>query len=75
MLFVKIKYALKNRIKGMLKVAIAASKFILIVLIEICEKIIISIPLTKILILKFLNLSLLLDFKIINDAIIHKIGI
>ena len=48
---------------------------ILIVLTDICEKMITTIPVKKTFILKFLNLSLLLDLRITNDAIIHNIGI
>tara|TARA_B100000886_G_scaffold306641_1_gene239120 strand:+ start:696 stop:866 length:171 start_codon:yes stop_codon:yes gene_type:complete len=44
------------------------------VFIEICEKIIISIPQKKTLILKFLKLSLLFDLRTTKDAIIHNIG-
>ena len=47
----------------------------LIVLIEICEKIIILIPHKNTFILKFLNLSLLLDLRTTNDATMHNIGI
>ena len=57
------------------KVAILAWILILIVLIDICEKTITIIPVKKTFILKFLNLSLLLDLRITNDAIIHNIGI
>ena len=42
---------------------------------DICEKMITTIPVKKTFILKFLNLSLLLDLRITNDAIIHNIGI
>ena len=74
-LFKKSKYEINIRINGVHKVAIPVCILILTVLIEICEKIIITIPLKNTFILKFLNLSLLLDFKTTKVAIIHNIGI
>ena len=66
---------MNNKINGTHKVIIAVSVLTLTVLIEICEKIIMIIPLRNIFNLKFLNLSLLLDLRITKDAIIHNIGI
>ena len=74
-LFKKNKYEINNKINGTHKVIIAVGILTLTVLIEICEKIIIIIPLKNIFNLKFLNLSLLLDLRTTKDAIIHNIGI
>ena len=74
-MFKKNKYIVNNNTRGVNKVTIADCTLILIVLIEICEKIMIVIPHKNTLILKFLNLSLLLDLRITNDATIHNMGI
>ena len=65
---------MNNKISGTHKVIIAVAMLILTVLIEICEKTIMIIPLKNIFNLKFLNLSLLLDLRTTRDAIIHSIG-
>lgn len=61
--------------KGILNVVIPIGILILTVLIEICEKIIMKIPLKKTFNLKFLNFSLLLDFSTTSVAMIQIIGI
>ena len=73
-LFKKNKYEINNKIIGTHNVIMAVGILILTVFIEICEKIIIIIPLKNIFNLKFLNLSLLLDLSTTKDAIIHNIG-
>ena len=74
-LFKKNKYEINNKINGVHKVMMAVGMLILTALIEICEKMIMIIPLKNIFNLKFLNLSLLLDLRTTKDAIIHTIGI
>ena len=66
---------INNKINGIHKVTIPTGILILTVLIEICEKTIMIIPLKNTFNLKFLNLSLLLDFRTTKDAIMHNIGI
>ena len=72
--FKKNKYEIISKINGIHKVTIPVEILILTVLIEICEKIIVNIPIKKTFILKVLNLSLLLDLSTTKDAIIHNIG-
>ena len=74
-LFKKNKYEINNKINGAHKVMMAVGMLILTALIEICEKMIMIIPLKNIFNLKFLNLSLLLDLRTTRDAIIDAIGI